>query len=769
MNVPPKTTDLPAGTLPEGATPAIEARRWLLGGRVQGVGYRPFVYHLARRYGLHGWVRNCAGRVQILARGATDSLDEFGRALVAAAPSRAQPQIMLCEPAAPGADVGFQILSSDDDENPGAMLAFDHPPCDDCLRELRDPRDRRYRYAFVTCTQCGPRYTLIQRLPYDRRNTSLAGFPLCPACHAEYTEPRSRRFHAEATACAACGPQPRFQARAGDSPVTGDAALAACVGALRTGAIVAVKGVGGYHLLCDARNADAIARLRHAKHRPQRPFALMLPERGADGLDAVREIATLDATHAALLRDPARPLVLLPRRADAALADTIAPGLNEIGVMLPYSPLHHLLLADLDAPVVATSANRGGEPVIIDTREAERQLARVADAYLHHDRPILRAADDPVYRVIAARPRPLRLGRGNAPLELALPYPVDRPLLAVGAHMKSTFALAWNDRVVVSPHMGDLEDARAQSAFARSVADLISLYRVQPRAIVCDAHPGYFTTRWARDQGLPLQRVYHHHAHAAALAGEYAHVDTWLVFTWDGVGYGADGSLWGGEGFLGRPGAWRRVASLRPFRLPGGTRAGREPWRSALGVCWEAGVTWAHAPDDSALLRHAWQQGLNSPVTSAAGRLFDAAAALAGCVTHASYEGQGPMQLEAACTAGDGGAALPLRQTGQGVWEADWAPLLAPLLDHATPLGARASAFHHSLALTLCAQAQRVRAGTGVDNIGLAGGVFQNRVLTERVHALLLAAGFRVYLGSQLPCNDAAISYGQIIETTHDQ
>jgi hydrogenase maturation protein HypF len=745
----------------------------VVGGRVQGVGYRPFVYRCAQRYQLSGWVRNHAGRVEIEAQGDAAALDALENALVADAPPLARPKIVLSAAIAVDKEnrETFHIRPSAEGDAAHAHVPPDYFTCGECLEELHRPTDRRYRYPFINCTQCGPRYTVIQRLPYDRPNTSLAGFPLCPACRHEYTDPLDRRFHAEPLACPVCGPRLQYYGK--DTGLLDDtaAALKQCVMALQRGFIVAVKGVGGYHLMCDAANERAIGRLRLSKPRPHKPLAVMFPLRGADGLDAVRDVALLAPEHASLLLDPMRPIVLVPLRTDplrpTLLAPAIAPNLADIGVMLPYSPLHHLLLNDFGGALVATSANRRGEPVLTEKREVEQHLGHVADAFLHHNRPILRPADDPVYRVIEHAPRPLRLGRGNAPLELTLPFSLPQPLLAVGAHMKNTVALAWENRCVISPHIGDLETPRSQDVFQQVIADLQSLYAVQAARVVCDAHPGYFSTQWAARSGLPLQKVFHHMAHASALAGEFPEVGHWLVFTWDGVGYGQDGTLWGGEALCGRPGHWRRAASLRPFRLPGGHKASREPWRSALALCWEAGMPWPDGPQDTGLLRAAWQRGLNSPSTTSVGRLFDAAAALIGLTRTASYEGQGPMQLEAIASADAAAVTLPLARNAQQCWESDWSPLLAPLLDTRRSASERAGMLHHSLAEALCRQAMAVRAQTGVDQVGLSGGVFQNQRLTQRACALLRAQGFTVYLGRAIACNDAGICYGQIVESAH--
>ena len=767
-----------------------EARRWILTGRVQGVGFRPYVYLLAQRFDLKGQVQNQLGQVMIEAEGEPSVLDDFSTALIAEAPPLSRPHIASVTTIPLRAFSSFQILDS-----ASAGVTHIHVPpdlylCADCQREMNTPEDRRYRYPFINCTQCGPRYTLITRMPYDRANTTMAKFELCAACRAEYQDPTSRRFHAEPIACPQCGPQIEFVARlhlppgdgrgegevfAGDSltltlsqrereltrsaALNGEAALSACIDALRRGEIVAVKGIGGYHLMCDARNAESIARLRARKHRPHKALAVMFKD-----MAAVRAELEVAAQAEAALCDAARPIVLLPRSPACSLPDGIAPGLHEIGAMLAYSPLHHLFLAALDTPLVATSANLSGEPVLTEGAEVEARLGKVADAFLHHDRPIARPADDAVLRIIAGQARLIRAGRGIAPVEIDLPFEFSRPTLAVGGHMKNTIALGWGRRAVLSPHIGDLDAPRSIEVFEQVIADLQRLYGVTAEAFACDAHPHYASSRWAMQQGLPVQRVWHHHAHASALALEHGADKTWLSFAWDGVGLGEDGTLWGGETLRGRVGDWHRVASLRPFRLPGGDKAAREPWRSAAGLCWEMGVDSAFPVDDISLLHAAWQRGINAPQTSAAGRLFDGAAHLVGLIAHASYEGQGGMLLEQAA-AGEGETiALPLNEDAQGLLVVDWQALISATMRSEIPLAVRAMTFHRSLAHSIVMQAQRLHAQQPFDAVGLTGGVFQNKLLAELALQGLKQAGFDAYLPQQIPCNDGGIALGQLME-----
>ena len=744
-------------------TPSLRtARRLTITGQVQGVGFRPFVYRLAHQYGINGWVQNRRGEVRIYAEAPARLIDKFLHSLLHEAPPLAKPVLAENTPIQSEGATGFSIKASDTDSLAAVHVPPDYYTCPDCLRELRDSRDRRFRYPFINCTQCGPRYTLIKQLPYDRPNTSMVKFPLCRACQEEYQEPLDRRFHAEPIACPECGPQLEYVDH--EQSITGnESALTATLTALRDGKIVAVKGIGGYHLMCDAANEQAVQRLRDLKPRPDKPLAVMFPPQGKDDLAAIREVAALHQTEAMLLTDPARPIVLVDKRPTTRLAKALAPRLNQLGVFLPYSPLHHVLLADFAKPLVATSANISGEPVLTDNTEVEHRVSRVADAYLHHNRPIVRPADDSVFRLIADSPRPIRLGRGHAPLELALPKKLDHAVLAVGGQMKNTIALAWDQRLIISPHIGDLDSVRSLQVFEQVIADLQRLYEVEAQIIVADAHPGYASRRWAKQSGLPCVPVFHHHAHAASLSLEYGDNKPWLVFTWDGVGYGCDNTLWGGEAFYGQAGNWQHVASFVPFALPGGDKAGREPWRSAAALCWQVNHVY-QAPREHELLYSAWQKRLNCPTTTAVGRLFDAAAALTGLVHEASFEGQGPMWLEAMATTSTTASPLPLSLTEDKILRADWTPLLGWLQDHQLGVAERASRFHATMAATLLAKAERLRDRLGDFRIGLSGGVFQNKLLTEQVMTQLQNSGFEVYLPAKLPCNDGGLCAGQVME-----
>jgi len=751
----------------------LSARQIILSGQVQGVGFRPFIYRLASEHDLTGWVRNCVGIVEIHVQGQTQDLNNFTSEIFKKKPSLARPELESDKQSDVGDFDTFSILQSQSLGEARISVPTDLFLCDDCLAELNDPSDRRYRYPFINCTQCGPRYTLIKSLPYDRANTTMAEFELCPACLAEYEDPNDRRFHAEPIACPVCGPSLSFTQGSETSKDTD--ALNDAIEVLRQGEIVAVKGIGGYHLMCDAGSEEAVQRLRKNKPRPHKPLAVIFPAPIDNPFEYAEKSLTLSDDEKHFLSQPARPILLVKKNQTGQLCEQIAPGLNEVGMMLPYSPLHHLLLNEFGAPLVATSANISGEPVLIDNAQVEKRLCHVADACLHHNRPIERPADDPVYRTIAGKARPIRTGRGSAPVEVTLPFELEQPVLAVGAHMKNVITLAWGNRAVTSPHIGEMDSVRALEVFENTINDLQRLYGVKAEHIICDAHPGYTSTRWANKQKLPVHNVFHHHAHAAAAYYEcraaMAADESVIVFSWDGVGYGEDATLWGGETFLGKPGAWQRIASMKPFYLPGADKAGRQPWRSAAALCWETGLDYRDIPEKDPLLKEAWQQKISAPQTSSVGRLFDGAAALTGVCSEASFEGQGPMEFESLCGLQDETIEQYVDDFVELELEHDdnlliinWESLIRVMLDSTLTVKQRALLFHNSLAHNLLQQAKYVREKQGVNIVSFSGGVFQNQVLTEKAIALLTAEGFEVCLSELIPVNDAGISFGQVME-----
>lgn len=750
---------------------ATSARQIILSGKVQGVGFRPFVFGLAKKHKLTGWVKNCMGTVEIFIQGSTNNIECFLIHLLDKKPPLSDPSIESNQSVEMQLLNDFNILSSEVNENSNISVPTDLFLCNKCSKEMNNPKNRRYLYPFINCTQCGPRYTLIKNLPYDRANTSMAEFELCEACKGEYENPLDRRFHAEPVACAKCGPSLSFKSSETESINNTMQSLEYSLNVLQQGKILAVKGIGGYHLMCDATNSTALTRLRDNKKRPHKPLAIMFPESVEDAFLIAQQFLSLGKEDKDFLLQSSRPILLVNIKPDTSLSKLVAPGLGQIGMMLPYSPLHHLLLNKFKRPLVATSANLSGEPVLINNTEVEQRLSHVADAFLHHNREINRPADDPVYRTIANQPRPIRLGRGVSPLEVTLPFELEEPVLAVGAQMKNTITLAWGHRAVISPHIGEMQTVRSLKVFENTVKDLQLLYNVNIKQIICDAHPGYTTHRWAHKQQYPVHSVYHHHAHASAAYYESDTQQDMMIFTWDGTGYGEDGTLWGGETLLGKPGCWKRVASMRPFNLPGGDKAGREPWRSAAAICWQTGreVNALNSDGisiDTALLKQAWLKKISSPQSTSVGRLFDAAAALCHVQTQVSYEGQAAMEFESLCNKADPSLELPLRRI-DSCYVTDWEPLIDMLQDSSTSINQRSALFHGSMALSILRQARAIRDEFGIDKVSFSGGVFQNKQLTECALNLLETNGFKVNLPKIIPLNDAGISFGQLIEFAH--
>lgn len=740
-------------------------------GVVQGVGFRPFVHRLALRHGLAGSVRNRAGEVRIDVEGPAAALDGFVAALRAEAPPLARIAQLEAVAAEPAGRTGFEILPSEDEPDRRLPVPADVAVCAACRREVRDPTDRRFRYPFITCTDCGPRYTVIEALPYDRERTTMRAFRQCAACLAEYAAPGDRRFHSETNSCPACGPrlwwEPTGASGDGDPPVA-EAALEAAGQLLDEGGIVAVKGMGGFHLAVDATSESAVRRLRERKHREAKPLAVMVAD-----LAAARELAHVDDHEAALLAAAERPIVLLERRRPDRLAPAVAPGLSSVGVMLPSTPVHDLLLERLGRPVVMTSGNLSDEPIAIGNDEARRRLGPVADGFLLHDREILSRCDDSVLRRAPTGPVFLRRARGFAPLPLALPVAAPRPLVAVGPHLKNTFTLAHGAAAWVSPHVGDLENVEAHDHFSAALARYRALFRVEPEVAVRDLHPGYLSTTIA--QGLGLERVIavqHHHAHVAAVLAEHGRTDRVVGLSFDGTGYGDDGAVWGGEVLLADLTGYRRVGHLREVLLPGGDLAARRPWRAALG--WlllghggERAFELAFRgvdPTELSLARWQLDRRVNAPRCTSMGRLFDAAAAILGVRQVAEYEGQAAMELEAAA------GRQPCREfavhlePGPTGWVIDPLPLLVALGERrlsGAPLQDLAAAFHASLARAAAEVARRACAEAGVRTVALGGGVFQNARLLWSVHQRLEDAGLEVLLPLRLSPNDGAISFGQ--------
>jgi hydrogenase maturation protein HypF len=732
-------------------------------GTVQGVGFRPHVYRLASALGLGGYVRNDERGVLLEAEGDDVSVARFVARVRDEAPPLAEIERIVSEQIELRGDDHFRILASGRDGEPLALVTPDAATCADCLRELFDPADRRYRYPFINCTNCGPRFTIVRGVPYDRPLTTMAGFAMCTRCRAEYDDPADRRFHAQPNACPECGPTVRLGEAAGEE------ALRAAAAALRNGLIVAVKGVGGYHLACRADDEDAVAALRGRKHREEKPFALMAPD-----LEAARALVELSPGDEALLLGRERPIVLAPRRARVRVAAAVAPRSSDLGVMLPYAPLHHLLLADVRAVLVMTSGNVSDEPIAYDDDDARDRLGAIADCFLTHDRPIHTRTDDSVVRARRrGAPVLLRRSRGYVPASLDLPLPA-RPLVACGAELKSTFCVAKQRRAWVGHHIGDLQNLETLTSFRDGIAHFEELFAVTPEVVAHDLHPDYLSTGYALErEGVQLVGVQHHHAHLAACLAEHGDTGPAVGAIFDGTGLGTDGTIWGGELLVGDLASFERAGHLRPVRLPGGDRAMREPWRMACAWLAEALGDEPRLPGSlvGAVEPGRWQAiarmarvGLASPVTTSMGRLFDAVAALVGLRSTVTYEGQAAAELEGAAARVAAAAPYPLPVDERAPLILDARPTVLAVAHDAgrgTSPALVAARFHAAVADATARACAIVAERHGVTTVVLSGGVFQNRILLDAAAGALERTRLRVLVPERLPPNDGAISYGQ--------
>jgi len=743
------------------AKPALSRLRITLRGAVQGVGFRPFVYRLATEMVLTGWVLNSSAGLVVEVEGAADQLELFELRLERERPRASVVTVRESAWLAPENSTQFEILASDHEEGKSVNVLPDLATCPDCREELFDPSNRRFEYPFTNCTNCGPRYTIVVDIPYDRPNTTMRDFVLCRECRAEYENPANRRFHAQPNACPVCGPKL--------SGTIEDVAQA-----LLDGKIVALKGIGGFQLLVDARQPAAVARLRQRKHREEKPFALMMPS-----LEFAREYCEISPAEVELLESQAAPIVLLQPKPGTDIAWNVAHCSPYLGVMLPYSPLHHLLMRACRFPLIATSGNRSDEPICISNEEAATRLKDIADHFLMHNRPIVRACDDSVVRLTHGRAGILRRARGYAPLGIRVGHELT-PVLAVGGHLKNTVAIAVGQDVFLSQHIGDLDTLEARGAFERAIADLCRLYSFKPEAVVCDLHPDYASTQWAENSGLPLIRVQHHQAHVAACAAENAVEGDYLGVSWDGTGYGLDGSIWGGEFFRVSGNTYERISHLRPFQLPGGDAAVREGWRSAASLLsevfgaefriegWSAtGLAGVARPgngngpsqSDEQTVLTMLERKINVIPTTSVGRLFDAVASITGLAQRNRFEGQAAMLLENEIDTLRTEQAYALR-------DGNWEPLIrAVVADQraGAALPVIAARFHNALVEWIVEVAARGR----LKQVVLSGGVFQNRYLTERAAAKLESRGFSVFTHRQVPPNDGGIALGQAVMAAH--
>jgi hydrogenase maturation protein HypF len=746
-----------------------ERARITVRGAVQGVGFRPFIYRLAVEKGLTGWVLNSSQGVFIEAEGDKPLLDRFILDIEDRKPPRSFIQSLEFSFLDPIGFTRFEIRHSDDGGETTALVLPDIAACPDCLSEIFDTENRRHLYPFTNCTNCGPRYTIIESLPYDRPNTTMKRFEMCADCREEYHNPLDRRFHAQPNGCPACGPHIELWDETGRPLSTHHWALLEASAAIREGRIVAVKGLGGFHLMADARNEEAVARLRRRKHREEKPFATMYPS-----LDAVKAHCDASDLEARLLRSPESPIVLLRRRSlppDAGVARSVAPRNPYLGIMLPYTPLHQILMTELGFPIVATSGNLTDEPICTDEQEAVERLRGVADLFLVHDRPIRRSVDDSVVRVMMGRELVIRRARGYAPLPIQVQENLP-PLLSVGGHLKNTVAITAGSNIFISQHIGDLETVEAYEAFRTVIESLKTLYRIRPERILCDLHPDYLSTAYARETGTDIVAIQHHHAHVASCMAENRLTGPVLGVAWDGTGYGTDGTIWGGEFLWADETAFQRVGCFRRFRLAGGEAAVKEPRRAAAGLLYEIfgdalfggegpGLLGWFTETERPLLRRMLSQGFRSPWTTSAGRLFDGVGSLTGLRQRVSFEGQAAMELEFAIADEQTEEGYPFEIQESSLQIADWKMMIVGILDdlkRGVTVGRIASKFHNTLVEMILEVALRI----GEPRVVLTGGCFQNRYLTERAVRRLTEEGFRPYRHQRIPPNDGGIALGQV-------
>jgi hydrogenase maturation protein HypF len=745
-------------------------------GIVQGVGFRPYVYRLAFERNLAGFITNTAAGVSIEVEGPAEAVDDFVSQLPVEAPRLARITQWAASDIPVRAEGEFRILPSRPGENRRVLISPDVAICDDCLRELFDPSDRRFHYPFINCTNCGPRYTIVRDIPYDRARTSMAVFPMCADCQGEYDDPVNRRFHAQPNACWKCGPQVELWDGKGKRVEAADP-IAEAAARLQAGYVVAVKGLGGFHLAVDATNPAAVSRLREGKRRVEKPFAIMAPS-----FDAVRNFCELDDASRALLESPERPIVLLRKKSPSLIAELVAPFNREYGVFLPYTPLHHLLFAaGRFQALVMTSGNISEEPIAIDNPEALARLRGMADFFLVHNRDILLRCDDSVVRVTGDEPRQLRRSRGYVPVPVFLNEDLP-PILAVGGELKNTVCLTKGRHAFLSQHIGDLENLESYSFFETTISRFKLILEVEPKLLAYDLHPDYFSTRWALGQSsIKRIGVQHHHAHIASCMAEN-HLDGKVIgIALDGTGYGTDGAVWGGEVLLATYADFQRVAHLDYVPMPGGAAAITEPWRMAVSylhkhfgeTLWDLEIPFVRELDrrQVAVLVRMLERGFNSPLTSSCGRLFDAVSALAGVRKRVNYEAQAAIEFEAAI-AGEGevaGYPFEIRPEGSG-WIIDTQPLFAALVNDlrcGVPAGIVSRRFHEGFVDVLARTAKLIYGETGLDNICLSGGSFQNVFLLEHLKRRLEAEGLNVFTHSEVPCGDGGLSLGQALVAAH--
>lgn len=746
---------------------ALSRIRIFLNGVVQGVGFRPFIYRCAKEKGLAGFVENISDGVIIEVQGSRHDLNDFVKHILAGHPSSVRISDIGTKEISTAYDADFVIKKSRESHSKWPLFPPDFSVCEDCLKELFNPSNRRYRYPFINCTGCGPRFTIIKGIPYDRPLTSMGSFKMCRECLREYTDPLDRRFHAEPNACPVCGPHVYWALPDGRIVAKDDDAIRLCEETIKSGRIAAVKGIGGFHLMADASDDNAASLLRNRKDRHDKPFAVLSPAGEDDMLSYVKKDAILSEDEEMAMIGGERPIVVLKRLDDSRLSGYISPGLDTVGVFLPYSPLHHILLKDLKTALVATSANFSDSPIIKDNEEAINRLEKTADGFLLHNMDIVRRCDDSVIRIIAGKPVFIRRSRGYTPQVFKLPYKLNEPILTVGGNQKVTITLGWEDKAVMSQHLGDLTTEDGKEAFENAINDLTGFYNIKPARVVSDMHPDYISTKWAFSQnGVKHIQVQHHHAHIAACMIDNNLTGNVLGVSWDGSGYGTDGTLWGGEFLVADYKGFERFCTFRKLRLIGGEEAVKEPERALFSILYEIEEDISTKTPKSLVWKQMLRKGFNSPFTTSAGRVFDAAASLLGICHRASYEGQGAMMLEANAN-GKAGLSYPIEVRRQGNMNIfNWGPMFRSMAEDVRKgIGVTTISqnFHETLAQLILHVAEMARQEKGLNNVCLSGGVFQNKVLTERAVYLLKCSGFDVFTHNRLPSNDGGLSLGQLI------
>ena len=745
--------------------------RIIIHGAVQGVGFRPFVYRLAKEMKLNGWVLNSSQGVFIEAEGYKEVLDNFILRIEKEKPPRSFIQSLEFSYLDAAGYNDFNIRISDNEGGKSVLILPDIATCPECVNDIFDPNNRRYLYPFTNCTNCGPRFSIIEKLPYDRKNTTMSNFVMCDECRAEYEDPLNRRFHAQPNACPNCGPHLEFWDAGGKVLVTHHEALKQAADEIKKGKVIALKGIGGFHLIADARNTEAVEHLRKRKHREEKPLALMMPDE-----ETVTMYCEISDFEKRLLHSPESPIVLLKRLENSSgISESIAPGNPYLGVMLPYTPLHQILMKELGFPIVATSGNLSDEPICIDEKEALTRLKGIADAFLVHNRPIKRHVDDSIVRIILDREMVVRRARGYAPLPIQIKES-NGSILAVGAHLKNTIALSVSNNIFISQHIGDLETKEAYNAFENVITDFEDMYDMKPANVVCDLHPNYISTHYAQNSNMNVVSVQHHYAHILSCMSENDVEGNVLGVSWDGTGYGMDGTIWGGEFLKVDGSSFNRFAHLRQFRLPGGEIAIKEIWRIAAGLLFE--IFGERYPENStmsfkdisvvrlSMVNKMLEQNINSPITSSAGRLFDAIAAITGVSQYSHFEGQAAMMVEFSAERVNTDEVYPfhvLENDGDNEvrYVLDWEPMIKEILidvNNEINTNAIAAKFHNTLSDMIVETANR----SVEKKIVLSGGCFQNKYLLERTVNQLIEKGFHPYWHQRVPTNDGGISLGQV-------